>query len=355
MNILTPIDWSTGYGITGYNIWYELYKKNNQTTLFPIGSGNAQIDWDMNAIKDSINNRLNLDKYAPCLKIWYPNDFFLRSIGGGKYGGLSFFEINKLTKLEIQSYSVLDVIFVASNWAKNVLIEHGINNDIIVSPLGVDTNIFNAAIPKDKEYDKYVFINIGKWEIRKGHDVLVDIFNKAFTKDDNVELWMLNENHFLNEEQAKYWYYLYKGSELADKIKFYPKLPTQQILSQIIGFADCGIYPSRGEGWNNELLETMAMNKPVITTNYSAHTEYCNDDNAFLVDINEFETAIDDIFFHGYGEWAAINQDTQDSLIEHMRYVYKNNIRTNQHGLETAKKYSWINTANIIHDELCTN
>ena len=86
---------------------------------------------------------------------------------------------------------------------------------------------------------------------------------------------------------------------------------------------DCGVFPARAEGWNLELLEMMACGKHVITTNYSAHTEFCNKDNCFLVDINELETAHDGVFFSGeYGHWASFDNSAKDQLIEHMRMVH---------------------------------
>ena len=55
---------------------------------------------------------------------------------------------------------------------------------------------------------------------------------------------------------------------------------------------DCGVFPARAEGWNLELLEMMSCNKPVIATNYSAHTEFCDDKNCMLIDIEDMEILI---------------------------------------------------------------
>merc|ERR1712167_234812 len=86
-----------------------------------------------------------------------------------------------------------------------------------VAPLGVDPSIFKCA---DKEpNDKTIFLNVGKWEIRKGHDILCDAFNEAFKEDDNVELWMMNHNPFLDEAQEAEWHNLYLQSGLGSKIK----------------------------------------------------------------------------------------------------------------------------------------
>ena len=246
----------------------------------------------------------------------------------------------------------LDAVFVASNWGKQVLLENNITTKIVVSPLAANTSVFNKALYDQKNDDKYIFINIGKWEIRKGHDFLVEAFNAAFTENDNVELWMLNHNFFLSNAENKIWCDLYTQSKLGNKIKIFPRQNTHQDLAKIISLADCGIFPARAEGWNNEILEVMAMDKPVITTNYSAHTEYCTKENSYLIDIDSLCSAKDNKFFNGFGQWAHLGQKQLDQTVDYMRLVYSNNIRNNQNGLETAQSYSWNNTAKIIGDEL---
>ena len=349
MNIISPINAYTGYGITGYNIWKNIYKNIEDTTLFLIGSADIEEGWDKNSLVKSIGNQKKFDSRMPCLKIWAPQDMIMRTSGGSKYGGLSFFETNKFSDIEIRGYEALDIIFTATKWSKSILMEHGFkDNDIKVCYQGIDTDTFDGQLLKDKQEDKYVFINIGKWEIRKGHDILLEMFNSAFSKQDNVELWMINHNSFLSQEENNKWVKMYKESALGDKIKIFPRLATQKILANIISLADCGIYPSRAEGWNLEALETMAMNKPIILTNYSAHTEYANKDNSYLIDIKEEDLAIDNIWFHGTGSWAKIDIDQIEQGINHMRYVYNNNIKDNALGLLTAKNYTWDKTANII-------
>lgn len=352
INLLTPIDAHTGYGISGYNIWKELYKKYNDLSLFIIGNGNIELEWDRQSLINSLGTHSSFDPKRPCLKVWHGNEFFIRTAGASKYGGLSFFELDTLSNIEKSSYNILDIIFAPSRWAKEVLENNGVKTPVVVCPTGVDSSLFNGQTPEDKLNDKFIFINIGKWEIRKGHDVLVRIFNKAFTKHDNVELWMVNHNAFLNEEAHKNWISIYKDSELGDKIRIYPRLPTQKILSRLMSYADCGIFPSRGEGWNNEAIEMMAMNKPVIITNCTAHTEYCDSNNSYLINIDKYEPANDGIWFKGDGNWASIGEDQIDQAVEHMRYVYKNNIRTNPSGRTTAENYCWSKTADIIDKNL---
>ncbi len=350
INFNAPINRTTGYGITSTNIW-QLLRDRTEIALYPIGQG---IDCDpelQDLVKKDFENTMGTDlKKNDCFKIWHQHDLAPR-FGNGKYSALTFFELDTFQKNEVASLHHPDQVFVASEWGKEVVANHGISKDNIhVTPLGVNLNIFNPDLFKEqeKEESKYVFINIGKWEIRKGHDLLVNIFNEAFSEKDNVELWMINHNPFLNQDQTLQWHKLYKESKLGDKIKIFPRIEKHVDLASVIDQADCGIYLSRGEGWNNEVMETMAMNKPVILTNYSAHTEYANSENSYLVQTSETEKAQDGIWFHGQGNWATLGVDQIEQSINHMRNVYKNNIRTNANGLKTAEKYTWQNTVDQI-------
>jgi hypothetical protein len=87
------------------------------------------------------------------------------------------------------------------------------------------------------------------------------------------------------------------------------------------------------------------MNKPVIATDYSAHTEFCNNDNSYLVSIDETEKAIDNKWFHGDGNWAKIGPKQKEQIINYMRDIYRNNINTNLAGIETGNKFTWKNSA----------
>jgi glycosyltransferase involved in cell wall biosynthesis len=308
INLLCPINNTTGYGITSTNTWKEL-RKLTEVCIFPIGGVQLETNIDHPAAQEDIDRSMEgKSKDAPCLKIWHMHDLFSR-VGSGTYGAFPFFEVDKLKPIEIACLGHTDVVFTASDWSKQVLIDNGIaESKIRVVPLAVDHN--------------------------------------------NVELWMVNHNPFLQEAQIAQWRDLYTNSKLGSKIKHFDRFNTHNELAECISQADCGIFPARAEGWNNEIPEVMAMNKPIITTNYSAHTAYCNDKNSYLIDIDELEPAVDGIWFDGLGKWAKLGYKQIEQMIEHMRYVYKNDIRDNINGRDTAKALTWANTAKIIRNEL---
>jgi glycosyltransferase involved in cell wall biosynthesis len=345
INYYAPIN-STGYGIASLYLLNEL-NSISDVSLFPIGNVSLDSRYHQNLVQNCYNKSLNFDPYAPCLKIWHQFDLATR-IGRGTYFALPFFELDTFNSMEIKHLSVPDVVFATSEWGKQVILNNNPNIKCEVVPLGVDNTIFNPdKITKSRQDDKYIFLNIGKWEKRKGHDILLELFNKAFSNNENVELWILaseSTNNYSTKEELLSWKQMYNSP----RIKIFNGVQSHIDIAYLIAESDCGIYPSRAEGWNLELLETMAMNKPVISTNYSAHTEYCTKDNCYLVEIDNTELANDGKAFKNQGNWAKIDQKQKDQFIDYMRYVYNNRIIDNPSGLETAKKLSWKNSAKKI-------
>lgn len=354
ININCPIN-GTGYGITSKNISKSLSSLGVEVSLFPIGPQvQIETEQEKEVIEQFLSNSNSFDPKAPCIKIWHQHDLATK-VGKGDYYAFPFFEVDKLNQREVHHLNSADYVFTASKWGKKVLEENGVKTKISVVPLGVDLEIFKLPNKIKIENPNYIFFHIGKWELRKSQDVLLQAFNNAFEETDNVELWMLPQNPFLKKEEEQQWLSLVENSKLKDKIKVYGRLPTHYHLAEFIFNCDCGVFLSRAEGWNNEIPESMAMNKPIIATNYSAHTEYCNPDNSFLVDVDETEPANDGKWFHGNGNWAKIGDKQIEQTIEYMRYVYNNNIKSNPNGVETASKLSWNNTASIINKTLTRN
>jgi glycosyltransferase involved in cell wall biosynthesis len=344
IHLNSPIG-GTGYGVASYNILKALNEQPDvEMALSIIGHPHVDDQAAVDLVQQAMTRANSVDYKAPTLKIWHQFDL-LNKPGKGKYFALPFYEVDVLDDKEKHHLGFPDQLIVSSKWAKNVLKENGIKKRATVVPMGVDTNIFHPVETKVDKGDKYIFMTVGKWEVRKGHDTIIDCFNQAFTEEDNVELWMATHNGFLNEQQTNEWTNKVQTSKLASKIRMFPRLPTHAKIAELMSYSDCGLYPSRGEGWNLELLEHMAMGKPVIATNWSAHTEFCNKKNARLIDIDEKEPANDGMWFHGKSNWAKIGQNQIDQLIAHMQDVYNNAVVDNPAGLETAKKFSWKNTA----------
>lgn len=347
-----------GYGVVGLNIVKALSKRHN-VALWIIGNGEAHPQ-EHEIIKHCIENASYFNHTSPCLRIWHQHDMAMH-VGNGIHAGLPIFELNRFSELEKHHLISLDHIIVSSEWAKQVIRDNGIVQPVTVIPFGVDTSLFHPRPEVKLSSTSTNFLNIGKWEVRKGHDILVEAFNKAFEPTDNVNLIMNCYNPFLlkseTEDGNNTWTELYKRSKMGNKITVIPRrLETQVDVANLMNAVDCGVFPSRAEGWNLELLEMMACGKEVIATDYSAHQEFCNKDNCDLMPIDNLEPAYDGIWFKGQGEWAELGDKQIDYLVHAMRLIH--NIKQaggdlyNEAGVKTAEKFTWLTTADKIMETL---
>lgn len=353
INLMAPIN-QLGYGIVGLNVLKALSETGNEVSLFYIGPMEAPPEHHP-LIKRCIENTLSFDPLAPTVRLYHQFDMG-PSVGRGKRVGFPIFELDRLTPNEIHGIKTLDHVLVCSKWAKQI-VEKDTGVGASVVPLGVDTSIF---YPSKRNNDGITrFFTAGKLEYRKGHDVIIEAFNLAFEPTDDVELVMCCDNPFLTPEETESWIQTAKLSPMGDKIKFVPRKGSQQELADLMRQCHCGVFPARAEGWNLELLEMMACGGFTIATNYSAHTEYVDNTNAFLVDVEKTERAFDGTrFFTGQGEWAYLGPKETKAVSRYMQNFYEHSATyrsiTSLGGINTAKKFSWENTAKRIVDVLQT-
>lgn len=351
INLIGPIN-ETSYGLVNLNILKSLMDLGQKVSLFPITSHKEIPQYFIPYIQTALQNAKNPDLYAPSIRIWHQFDMSL-FVGNGLHIGFPIFELDGFTEVEINHLSSLHHCFVCSQWAKDLLIKHNIlqSEQISVIPLAADEKIF---YPKPSQLDgiqPYKFLNVGKWEVRKGHDILPDIFTSAFSPTDNVQLYMCNHNIHLSNDDNKEWERYYESKIPAHQLRFIPRVKSQEELCNIMNIVDCGIFPSRAEGWNLEAIEMLACGKDVVITNSTAHTEYCQT-LPYIVDLPEKEPAFDGKWFFNQGLWHKIGEQEQKKLSESMYSAFKNKGKNYEKNMELAKKFVWSETGRTIVNEL---
>lgn len=353
INLVAPLN-QLGYGVVGMNILKALHNLGHTISWWPIGQ--AQWECDLPFAKKCLDNAKIFNSKAPSIRLWHQNDMAMFP-GGGERIGWPIFELDRFTMQEHTHLSSVDRLFVCSEWAKEICKQEKIDvNRIDVVPLGVDGDVFyvDEEARNNRAYwtrDKTVFLNCGKWEVRKGHLELLEAFNRAFEPGDNVELWMLNQNDFIGLENEQ-WKLRYLSSKMGDSIKILPRVGSQHELRQLFNTVDCGVFPAHAEGFNLEPLELMACGVPSIVTNYSGHTEYCNDYNSLLLEVDGMTKAQDGKWFTGQGDWAIFSVDKLAELMKAAHDERELLTRRREAALETAKQFSWENSATKIVEVL---
>jgi glycosyltransferase involved in cell wall biosynthesis len=257
--------------------------------------------------------------------------------------------LDNFPTLERANLLSCDELLVCSKWAQSV-VENSTGQPSTVVPLGVDSSIFYPEEPTNEissQEKPFTFFFPGKFEYRKGFDIVMDLFDKAFPSE-NVEVIFLPQNMCIKDNQD--WINSLMRSNLAKKnrVKIIGRVDSPQQVSDIIRYSDAVVSFSRAEGWNLPLLEALSCGRQVIATNYSGHTEFLSSTNSLLLDVNGREPAIDGVFFNGSGNWLSYSDSDLDNFISSLRQTFQKGRRYNGAGVETAKQFSWENSARAL-------
>lgn len=345
LNITAPVNF-TSYGICSTEIMRELYKQKENFCWFSIGRVECTKNDELlfNVLRE---HTLDYKSDSNSLKIFHQFDV-THHPSKGKHIAYVIFEKNVLNRYEINQLQQQDCVLVPSKWAKRVCEANDINNCYVV-PLGTHP----VSHPANMQGGPTIFIHIGKPEYRKGHDVLPKIWERAFGNDPSVELLFFCNTFFPNEDD--YNNYI-RPMEQFSNVEIIKKWISEPDLRTAMEQSHCGIFPTRAEGWCMPILELMNLGKHIITTDYSGHTEFVNNQNSLIVSASSVEIAKDNRWFNGEGTWLSFTSKDIDNFAEQLRFIHdlnqKGNLTINQAGFETAQKYTWENTVNKLKEHL---
>ena len=367
LNLSTPVS-DLGYGAVGFNLLKAFDAIGAEPALFPIGAVSAAAFPDHLDLLNRCLKRAESFRHAgPSLRVWhqyptggqFPQHGLADSVGRGKRLGLCFAELDRLKSVEVHHLNSLHAVIQPSGWAAGVAEKSGVTVPQTVVPCAVDPEVFwPDELPGG---DETIFLAAGKWEYRKGHDVLRQAFFRAFGPEDRVRLVMLCENPFLSPAQRDQWHSYYKHHPLGDKVEIIPqRFQTQRQVARLFRQCHCGVFPARAEGFNLEAAELLAMGRHVILTNYSGHTAYAEAAGAVMIPVGDVEPADDGQWFFSQdpawegkpGKWAVLGEAQVNAFASAMRHIHDERLAgrldVNHAGVDFFRRWTWDAAARRI-------
>lgn len=324
INLSAPIN-RTSYGYVSQAILKNLLNKGIEVHLIPIGPIDPDISCGYDSYLDKCKTELISD--APHLIIFHQFLLSKYLIPNHINVGFPIFELDTFTNDEVQNINSCDSLIVCSNWAKGVIANHSAKRTT-VAPLGVDPSIFYIVpdLFKQRQTDTMVkFLSIGKWEVRKNQLGACRAFCETFKGQDDVSLTFICTNEFIGAENQKWSDLMINICNAANlQCNVLPfRLESQRDINVIMNQHDAGIFPSRAEGYNFELIEMLELGKPCIATDYSGHTEFINSyPHCHKIEIDKLEKAYDGRFFFGSGNWLEWGENQHKQLCSKLEEVY---------------------------------
>ena len=273
--------------------------------------------------------------------------------------GYTFFE-NELKPTSVENAKQYDLVLGGSSWCRDRMLEKGISNcDVLIQ--GIDPD-FHYPIEESGSRDHFVIFSGGKFELRKGQDLVLKAVKILQEKYDDIRLvncwyniWpesmhlMAYSKHIRFEYQQLDWQDLmrkvYQDNGMnADFIQTCDLIP-KEMQRELYRQTDLGVFPNRCEGGTNlVLMEYMACGKPVVASNTSGHKDVVNSRNALLLnDLSPYNIVDSENTL--FARW---HEPSLDELVAQIEYAYhhrKEIAKIGAKGGEDMRQFTWRNTA----------
>lgn len=181
-----------------------------------------------------------------------------------------------------------DAMITPSFFNYRIFAHARINKPLFHIPHCVDFDVFNPNVNPLKQHNRFTFLFLGTWKERKGYKQLIEAWLREFKVSDNVQLVIKTDK--INQAKT----YIEKiKKETGISKGFAPILVENKVFSEAemphyLKSFDCLMLPTMGEGFNLPGLQCMALEVPVVITNFSGCVDYANEETATMLEPRGF-------------------------------------------------------------------
>ncbi|MGE3808368.1 MAG: glycosyltransferase, partial [Gemmataceae bacterium] len=181
----------------------------------------------------------------------------------------------------------VDEVWVPSRSVLEGYVRSGVPAERVqVIPFGVGPAFSSATAPLPLPTTrKFKFLFVGGTIFRKGIDVLLEAFVRAFTSDDDVCLVIKDTcgQSFYQGQTAEQQVARYQSLPGAAEVHYLNRELSDEEMPGLYTACDCLVQPYRGEGFGLPIAEAMACGLPVIVTGHGAALDFCTSEHGYFI------------------------------------------------------------------------
>ncbi len=281
-------------------------------------------------------------------------------VARGAYVHMQPWEFGNIPKVWADELkAVADDVWCYSSFVAQMYLRAGIPPERVhVIPLGVDPAVYAPGPPPEssKLGGRCVFLYVGDTIARKGADVAVEAYRRAFGPGDAVAL-IVKDFGAKSPAEGELRDRIVALAERRDSapIVYLDTTYTDAALAGLYRTAAAVVAPYRGEGFGLPVLEAMACGTPAIVTRGGATDDFAGDDVAYLIDAERvglgpthagYELAADAFWL----------EPSVDAVAAAMRDVYERRDRARDMGRRAAERvaggWTWAHGARHAAERL---
>lgn len=229
-----------------------------------------------------------------------PGQTLTRLSGASYHVARSMFETDGLPADWVPRLNAMDEVWVPTAFNVETFRAAGVDVPIHVVPGGVHPDAFIGAEPLPIDgLRSTVFLSVFEWSFRKGWDVLLRAWAKAFSAHDDVTLLlrtypMRRPGSHMTPADIERQINTFLGNlgtsrkRVAPIVVLHEPVPDAE-MPRLYATATAYVSPTRGEGWGRPMLEAMATGLPVIATRWSGNLAFMHEGNSLLLDVETLE------------------------------------------------------------------
>ncbi|MFN8224889.1 MAG: glycosyltransferase [Gaiellales bacterium] len=206
------------------------------------------------------------------------------------------FETDQLPPDWMRRLHTVDELWLTSDHALEVFGNAGVPAERMhLLPMTLDFDLYDPTVEREpftlpEQARGFRFLTTFEFQERKGWDVLLDAWVRAFDANDDVSLVLKT---FSLHGDTRREVHERLDAALAEACRRHGKTNAPVVLEssvlpagelpRLYAACDAFVLASRGEGWGRPYMEAMAMGLPTIGSGWSGNLAFMDEDNSFLV------------------------------------------------------------------------
>jgi glycosyltransferase involved in cell wall biosynthesis len=279
--------------------------------------------------------------------VWVRHQWPLRQNPPGKAKWIIMcpWECSAIPGFYADIFALAEEIWTPTTFSRNAFVLSGIDPlKVHVVPNGTDPGVCTPSGEplRLRTTKRFKFLFVGGTIYRKGVDILLESYSRAFTSKDDVCLVIkdFGVNTIYKGQTARDLIRRYQKEEDMPEILHIEKEFNEKEMAGLYRACDVFVSSYRGEGFSLPTLEAMSCGVPVIVTHGGATDDFVDEDVGWFIEAESH--ALKKVYGHRLDKDGFLLEPNREHLISILREAYNSPaemMRKGMKGAVRARKY----------------